>query len=66
MKNEMNDIKKILVLGAGTMGLQIGLLCAASGFDVTIYDVFEQALEEAKARLQKLAEKLKTLEWKQT
>ena len=50
-----NKISNILVLGAGTMGLQIGLLSATSGFDVIIYDAFDQALEEAGARLQKLA-----------
>ncbi|OQY51332.1 MAG: hypothetical protein B6230_05150 [Desulfobacteraceae bacterium 4572_89] len=32
-----HKIKTILILGAGTMGLQIGLTCACSGFDVTIY-----------------------------
>ena len=50
-----NKISTILILGAGTMGLQIGLLSATSGFDVIIYDAFEQALKEARARLQKLA-----------
>ena len=53
-----NKISNILVLGAGTMGLQIGLLSATSGFDVIIYDAFDQALEEAGARLQKLARNL--------
>ncbi len=37
------------------MGLQIGLLSATSGFEVIIYDAFEQALEEAKTQLPKLA-----------
>ncbi len=56
MQND--EISTILILGAGTMGLQIGLLCATSGFDVTIYDTVEQALEDAGVRLQKLAKKL--------
>ena len=58
MKNE--EISNVLILGAGTMGLQIGLLCAVSGFNVIIYDAFDQALEKAAARLQKLAENLVT------
>ena len=54
-----NDkISNILILGAGTMGLQIGLLSATSGFDVIIYDAFDRALEDAGVRLQKLAKKL--------
>ena len=48
-------IEKVLILGAGTMGLQIGLQCAASGFNVIIYDAFDSALEEAKNRVQKIA-----------
>ena len=51
-------IEKVLILGAGTMGLQIGLQCAAWGFDVTVYDAFDQALEQAKKRVNKLADSL--------
>jgi len=51
-------IEKVLILGAGTMGLQIGLQCAAWGFDVTVYDPFDQALEQAKKRVNKLADSL--------
>ncbi len=48
------DIKNVLILGAGSMGSQIGFQCAASGFNVTIYDPFEAALETARKRLAKL------------
>ncbi len=51
-------IEKVLILGAGTMGLQIGLQCAAWGFDVTVYDAFDQALEQAEKRVNKLADSL--------
>lgn len=51
-------MKNILIIGAGTMGLQIGLISAASGFDVIIYDAFEKALEQAEKRVQKLARRL--------
>ena len=50
-----NKINNVLILGAGTMGLQIGLLCAASGFNVIIYDAFDQVFEKAGLRLKKLA-----------
>ncbi|MCP4718998.1 MAG: 3-hydroxyacyl-CoA dehydrogenase, partial [Desulfobacteraceae bacterium] len=53
-----NKIEKVLILGAGTMGLQIGLQCAAWGFDVTIYDAFDQALDRAKKKLNRLADSL--------
>jgi 3-hydroxybutyryl-CoA dehydrogenase len=48
MKLEIKDIKKVLVLGAGTLGLRVGLQCAVSGFDTTIYDISEEALQKAK------------------
>lgn len=53
-----NKMKNIVILGAGTMGQQIGLISAAAGFDVTIYDAFEQALEPAEKRIQALAARL--------
>ena len=52
------NIKKVLILGAGTMGLQIGIQCAASGFEVMVYDPFDAALEAAQKRLDGLAGKL--------
>jgi 3-hydroxybutyryl-CoA dehydrogenase len=36
---ELKDIKKVLILGAGTMGQQIGFVCAMHGYDVTLYDI---------------------------
>lgn len=53
-----NKIEKVLILGAGTMGLQIGLQCAAWGFDVTIYDAFDQSLDRAKKKLNRMADSL--------
>lgn len=40
---QLKDIKTILILGAGTMGYRIGLQAALSGFNVTIFDVKEEA-----------------------
>ena len=50
-----NIINNVLILDAGTMGLQIGLLCAVQGFDVTLYDTFDKALEQAGQRVKKIA-----------
>ncbi len=51
----LEDIKTVLIIGAGTMGQQIGFQCAVSGFDVIIYDVADGMLETAKNRMEKLA-----------
>lgn len=52
---QIEDIKKILIIGAGTMGQQIGFQCAACGFEVVLYDVGQDALDKARVRLEKLA-----------
>ncbi|WDP87710.1 MAG: 3-hydroxyacyl-CoA dehydrogenase [Desulfobacter sp.] len=50
--------QKVVILGGGTMGVQIGLQSAASGFDVSIFDPFESALESAQKRMPDLAQRL--------
>ncbi len=40
---KFEDIKNILILGAGTMGLRIGLQAAISGYHVVIYDIHEKS-----------------------
>ena len=47
------EIKKIFVIGAGTMGNGIAQTAAVSGYEVTIMDVFEPALEKAKSTIEK-------------
>jgi 3-hydroxybutyryl-CoA dehydrogenase len=42
------DIKNILILGSGTLGLRIGLQSAISGFNTVIYDIHEEAFASAK------------------
>ena len=37
----------MLILGAGTLGLRVGLQFAISGFETTIYDISDQALDIA-------------------
>jgi len=43
----IEDIRCVLVVGAGTMGQEIGLQCAMYGYKVTIYDIATEALENA-------------------
>lgn len=45
---KLSDIKEILILGSGTLGLRIGLQAAISGFDVIIYDIADKVFEQAK------------------
>ncbi|WP_339606337.1 3-hydroxyacyl-CoA dehydrogenase [uncultured Roseivirga sp.] len=47
MKLKIEDINKVLILGAGTLGLRVGLQCVISGFETTIYDISEKALDTA-------------------
>jgi 3-hydroxybutyryl-CoA dehydrogenase len=46
-----DDIRRVLVIGAGTMGLQIGLQAAAHGFDVVPHDADPAALGGVEQRL---------------
>lgn len=52
------DIKKIVVIGAGTMGNGIAQTAAISGYQVTMTDVFPEALDRGKATIQKSVDKL--------
>jgi len=55
---QVEDIKKVLIIGAGTMGHQIGFVCAAGGYEVTVYDVFPEMLADAQKRTTHLAKRL--------
>lgn len=48
MQLKLTDIKNVLILGSGTLGLRIGLQSAISGFNTTIYDIDEAAFVSAK------------------
>ncbi|MGC9193842.1 MAG: 3-hydroxyacyl-CoA dehydrogenase [Syntrophobacteraceae bacterium] len=52
----VDDIKRVLILGAGTMGHQIGFLCAVHGCEVVIYDSYPDIFEKVRLRLDKLAD----------
>lgn len=51
---ELTDIKKVLILGAGAMGQQIGFVCAMHGYQVTLYDISEDILQASVKRMEKL------------
>jgi 3-hydroxybutyryl-CoA dehydrogenase len=46
-KVDPKQIQRVLIVGAGTMGRQIGFQCAAHGYDVVIYDNDKEVLETA-------------------
>jgi 3-hydroxybutyryl-CoA dehydrogenase len=46
-------MKEIVVIGAGTMGNGIAQVFAMSGFDVTIVDIDQSALERARATIER-------------
>lgn len=52
------NIKKIFIIGAGTMGNGISQVAATSGYQVTCMDVMPAALEKAKATIAKSTGKL--------
>jgi 3-hydroxybutyryl-CoA dehydrogenase len=55
MLTRMHELKRVLVVGAGTMGSQIALQTALSGrYDVTLLDTVPGQLDKARAQSQKL------------
>ncbi len=54
----IDDVHRVLIIGSGTMGLQIGLQCATHGFDVVLYDVDPAALETGMRRIRGYADDL--------
>jgi 3-hydroxybutyryl-CoA dehydrogenase len=49
----IENVKKILVLGSGAMGSQIGMVCSLAGYEVIIHDIDEGMLEKAREQLGK-------------
>ncbi len=52
---KIDEVRRILTIGAGTMGHQIGFLCAMNGYDVVVYDVAPDIFEATRKRLAQLA-----------
>jgi 3-hydroxybutyryl-CoA dehydrogenase len=55
---KIEDIQRVLIVGAGTMGQEIGLQCAMYGYDVTLYDIAPEMLEKATERLRSILARL--------
>lgn len=47
----MTSISTVLVVGSGTMGSQISMVCALAGLDVRVQDVSAESIERAHANL---------------
>jgi 3-hydroxybutyryl-CoA dehydrogenase len=47
----IEDVRRVAVVGAGTMGQQIAFQCAGHGYDVVVYDVDSAAIDAASARI---------------
>ena len=52
----IEDVHQVLVIGGGTMGLEIGLQAATHGYDVVVYETDAAAREAAPGRLHGYAE----------
>lgn len=48
----IDDIKKISVIGSGTMGSQISMVCALAGYQVAVHDIKEEQLARARKDLE--------------
>lgn len=48
----IENVNKILVVGAGAMGSQIGMVCAISGYEVVVQDIDSDMLDKAKEQLE--------------
>lgn len=51
------EVKKVAVLGAGTMGMGICQVFAQSGIPVILYDIKQEFVDKAIARIEKLVQK---------
>ncbi len=47
----IENVRKILVVGAGAMGSQIGMVAAIAGYDVAVQDIADEMLDKAKEQL---------------
>ncbi|MEA2101503.1 MAG: 3-hydroxyacyl-CoA dehydrogenase [Thermodesulfobacteriota bacterium] len=52
---KIEDIKRVLIIGSGTMGQQIGFVCAMHGYETVLYDIERTMLDTALKRIQQLA-----------
>ena len=46
------DIKRPFVVGTGIMGAGVGQLCAQQGYDVTVVDISDEIIEQARGKVE--------------
>jgi 3-hydroxybutyryl-CoA dehydrogenase len=51
---KVDDIKKVLIVGAGTMGQQIATVCIMHGLAVNLYDVKKEFLDNGMEKIDRL------------
>lgn len=56
----IEEVRRVTIVGAGTMGQQIGFQCAGHRYDVVLYDIDPAVLEAASGRIDTYAEMLQT------
>lgn len=52
---EIDDVRRVLILGSGTMGRQIAWQFATHGYEVVLHDVSHQALADASTAIDRFA-----------
>lgn len=48
---DANNVQRVVIAGAGTMGYSMAQIFARYGYDVTVYDLAEAALDNARLRI---------------
>ncbi len=56
------DIKRVLLIGAGTMGQQISIPCALGGCEVVLYDISSEMTDKAKRKIRRMLDNM--VAWK--
>ncbi len=54
----IDEVRRVLVVGSGTMGAQVALQCATHGYAVTLHDIDDAALDAAVRRIRGYADEL--------
>jgi 3-hydroxybutyryl-CoA dehydrogenase len=57
---DIQELRRVLIVGAGTVGQQVAVQCALHGYDVTIYDIDLDMLDAASAKINAHAAKMVT------
>lgn len=53
---QIDDVRRVLMIGSGTMGTQVGWQFATHGYGVVLYDVSDRAFGDAAAALDRFGQ----------